>query len=374
MRILVVSGLSTDSGCTLRARYLTAALRRAGGDARLANGLKALPFWLDWPLSALWNLRLAFTPCDVIIGCKPLPTITPLLVLKKLGGCLTVIDIDDLDFAYRGGFAGRVLRLLQRPFPRHFDIVTYHNEALAPAIQKVFGADGSRFVRLRQGVDFDVFSRECAGEPAKLGAAARWVVYPAHLNIASDLDAIFDVMWLARRALPSIRLLVVGGGPAERRFRKLAKTRGLADITTFTGHVSPEAVARYLKAADAGLAYYKDQPANYFRESMKVREMLAMGVKVVSTDVGDLAQFAALTYQTKAVPEEAADLLVRVLRTGGDGRETSGPAFIRREMDWSKVGREFHRVLNAAVTSRGSHCLKVTIHEQSTRGAQRSSD
>lgn len=134
----------------------------------------------------------------------------------------------------------------------------------------------------------------------------------------------------------------------------MAETRNLADVTTFTGHVSPEAVAGYLKAADAGLAYYKDEPVNYFRESMKVREMLAMGIKVVSTDVGDLAQFAALTYQTRAVPEEAADLLVRILLTGGDGRETGGPAFIRREMDWSQVGRQFQRVLEAAVTSRGS--------------------
>lgn len=359
MRILVVSGLSTDSGCMLRARYMTAALRKAGADARLAKGLKALPFWLDWPLSAIWNLRLAFTPCDVIIGCKPLPTIMPLLLLKKLGGSLTVLDIDDLDFAYRGGIPGRILRLLQQPFPKHCDIVTYHNQALAPVIQTVFNVPAGKLVRLSQGVDFDVFSTECAGEPAKLSAPERWVVYPAHLNSASDLDSVFKVMRLARRAMPSVRLLVVGGGPEEQRFRKMAKVRGVAGITTFTGHVPPEAVATYLKAADVGIAYYKDQPANYYRESMKVREMLAMGVKVVSTDVGDLAQFATLTYQTRAVPEEAAELLVHVLLTGGDGREAGGPAFIRQLMDWSRVGREFYGVLKAALAA-AAHRLEVT--------------
>ena len=360
MRILVVSGLSTDSGCMLRARYLTAALRKAGGDARLAKGLKSLPLWLDWPMSAVWNLRLAFSPCDVVIGCKPLPTIMPLLLLKKLAGSLTVVDIDDLDFAYRKGLPGHILRLLQQPFPKRFEIVTFHNEALAPAIRQVFGVPCNRLVRLCQGVDFDVFSPERAQATAKLSSTEQWVVYPAHLNIASDLDAVFEVMRVASRALPSVRLFVVGGGPGERRFRKMAKARGVDQITTFTGHVPPETVATYLKACHAGIVYYKDQPANYYRESMKMREMLAMGVKVISTDVGDLKQFSRYSYQARAVPEDVADLLVSVLLTGGDRRETAGPAFIRQEMDWSRVGQAFYGVLSAALANRRTRSLEVT--------------
>jgi glycosyltransferase involved in cell wall biosynthesis len=352
MRILVVSGLSSDSGCMLRARYLASSLRKAGAEVRLAKAIRALPFWLDWLVSALWNLRFAFWSCDVVIGCKPLPGIIPLLLLKKLCGTLTVLDIDDLDFAYRGGPGGAILRLFQTPFPKRFDIVTYHNQTLAPAIQELFGVPAARLVRLRQGVDFDVFSPNPSTVRPALDTSAHWVAYPGHLNIASDLDAVFEVIRIARKTHPSVRLLVVGGGPGEGKFRAMAKARGVGDITKFTGYVTPDTVALYCKACHAGIAYYKDQPANWYRESMKVREMLAMGMRVVTTSVGELKQFSSLTYQGQAVPEEIAGILLSVLQAGGDGREAAGPPFVRRHMDWAWIGSEFYLSLNAALESR----------------------
>ena len=72
---------------------------------------------------------------------------------------------------------------------------------------------------------------------------------------------------------------------------------------------------------DAAIVYYKDIEVNYFRESMKLREMLALGLKVVCNDVGDLERFKDYTYQTGSGHEEVAHQLVSVLRDGGDGRE-----------------------------------------------------
>lgn len=348
----MVSGLSADSGSALRARYLAKYLRKAGAQARDVSGIRALPLWADWPLSMLWNLRLVFAPCDIIVGCKPLPTIVPLLLLKKLSGALIVVDIDDLDFAYRTGLASRALRAMQTPFPRRFDLVTYHNESLAPVIRDLFKVSPARMVRLRQAVDLDVFSTERVGPKAQLNPSARWVIYPAHLNVASDLECVFETMRIVRHSVPSARLLVVGGGPAKRRLRGLARLRGMKDAAAFTGHVPPEDAAKFMKASDVGLVYYRDLPVNHYRESMKVREMLAMGMKIVATNVGDLRQFAAFTYQADPVPQAVAQVLIHVLRTNGDGRETAGAAFVRREMDWEQVGRSFYDVLIAALAER----------------------
>ena len=104
--------------------------------------------------------------------------------------------------------------------------------------------------------------------------------------------------------------------------RRMARALGMDGLTTFTGHVPPAEVADYLRMGDAAIVYYKDIEVNYFRESMKLREMLALGLKVVCNDVGDLERFKDYTYQTGSGHEEVAHQLVSVLLGRRcDGRE-----------------------------------------------------
>ena len=350
LRIMVVSGLGKDSGCTVRARYLTTALRKAGAKARLAPGLKTLPLFLDQIAASAWNLRLLSHPCDVVIGCKPQPAITPLLTLKKLQGATTVMDIDDLDFGYRSGLLRWMTMRVQQPFPRLCDLVTYHNEALLEVIRDVFHVPAARLFRLPQAVDTDIFHPNVHSAAHRNGSV---VVYPAHLNIASDLDAVFDVIRLARQHLPSLQLVVIGGGPKERHFRALAKAKNVDDITSFTGLVEPECVPKYLARGDIGIAYYKDNEVNRFRASMKVREMLACGLQVVCTDVGDLKQFARFTYQAPPEPLQVSATLVHVLTNGGDGREVMGSSYVRSALAWTTIGKLLYGKLQTLCNKSG---------------------
>ena len=110
----------------------------------------------------------------------------------------------------------------------------------------------------------------------------------------------------------------------------------------------PAEVADYLGIGDAAIVYYKDIEVNYFRESMKLREMLALGPKVVLNDVGDLETLKDYTYQTGSDHEEVANQLVSVLRDGGDGREAREMAYVRRCLDWKDIGaRLLHRITEA---------------------------
>jgi glycosyltransferase involved in cell wall biosynthesis len=281
LRILVLSGLGKDSGCMLRARYLTASLKNAGAEATLAPGIGTLPLFLDLTASALWNLRLLFSPCEVIIACKPLPSVTPLLMLKGMRGAVTVVDIDDLDYGYRTGLLSWITRRMQTPFPKRCNMVTYHNESLVRVIRDAFRVNPEHLFQLPQGVDLGVFQPRPQPAHRNGRGPGPVVVYPAHLNLASDLDAIFEVVRLAHHVLPSLRLMVIGGGPKERHFRRLAKAKNLDGYVEFTGYVQPERVPSYLAMGDAGIAYYKDIEVNYYRSSMKLREMLSTGLKVV---------------------------------------------------------------------------------------------
>jgi phosphatidylinositol alpha-1,6-mannosyltransferase len=160
---------------------------------------------------------------------------------------------------------------------------------------------------------------------------------------------VFRVVAIARQSLPELRLLVVGGGPLERRFRRLAREHGIADATTFTGHVHPSVVRDHVLSADAGILYYEPRHANLYRESMKLREMLAMGLPVVCNDIGELARFAPWTYQGATGYESVAAELVRLLRTGADGRERAGMAYIRANLGWPTLGGRLYARLVRAV-------------------------
>ncbi len=345
-RIIVFSALCRESGSQLRARYLAKALGEAGARVRLVRGFCRLPLGLDYLVSLLTNARLAFASCDVIIGLKPLPNVTLPLLVQKLRGRLTVLDIDDVDFGYRQGWIARLNRALQRPFPARFDLVCYHADRLRDFIVRTFAVSEDRLFQLPQGIDTSLFTAgacnaETRAERARLGLDGRALVaYTAHLNIASDLDAIFDIVALARRTLPNLCLLVIGGGPLEAGFRRLARVRGVEAMTRFTGHLPPEQVVRKLRLADAGLVYYKDNEVNLYRESMKLREMLALGMPIVCNDVGDLRRFCEYTYQTGSEPGAVAAELVRLLGEGPDGRECRGSAFVHETMDWKAGGLE----------------------------------
>ena len=83
---------------------------------------------LELALTLLPNCWLALTcRADLAAGFKPHPNVTLPLLICKLRGMPTWIDVDDLDHAYREGWLSHLVRWMQRPFPRLFTVVSYHN-------------------------------------------------------------------------------------------------------------------------------------------------------------------------------------------------------------------------------------------------------
>ena len=357
LRIAVLSSLARDSGGHLRAFYLAKYLRAAGAEVRFHAGIRSLPAFLDYLVSAVMHTRAALHAYDVVIAQKPLFNVAIPLLVQRARGRVTVVDIDDDDAGFRTGLVARVNAFLQRPLPSRCTLVTYHAETLPERIRSVFHVDAGRLVRLRQGVDLELFDRDGGQHGTPPGDASRepLVAYAGHLNVASELEAVFRIILRARRDLPRLRLLVIGGGPLERHFRRLAREIGVADATTFTGHVAPETVCEQLRGASAGILYYESRDANRYRESMKLREMLALGLPIVCNDFGELPRFSDWTYQASGYDGVAARLN-DLLRHGGDGRERAGMEYVRRELDWSWHARALHeRLVQEVAAARLAH-------------------
>lgn len=354
MKVLVLSSLAANTGGAVRAEYIAESLRRCGAEVHFVHPMpKALPLMLDFALSLpIYTVAsLALKP-DVAIAIKAYPNAGIPLLLKKQVGTKIVIDIDDLAYAYRTGVVACLSRISQQPFPSRCDLVTYHCDGLYGHIVTELGVLPEKTYRLDQGVDlrlFDPRSVEVTAQKALrerfLLAGCKVLTYVAHLDVACDLDAVLFALRLICQEQRNVKLLIVGDGALRRHFMKMARDLCLDNNVIFVGLAKREEVADYISIADACIVYYKDKPVSYYRVSMKLREYLAMGRRVICNDVGDLKEFAAWTYQTSSALGEFADKIVDVLRGNSDGREFEGQEFVQRNCSWDTIGRAFYERL-----------------------------
>lgn len=113
-----------------------------------------------------------------------------------------------------------------------------------------------------------------------------------------DYRGMFDAVRLLRVTYPDIRLTVVGSGPKQESLMSYVRDHGLADIITFTGHLSHGEALEVISRSGVGMALYNGAWSfNHFGDSMKCREFFCFGLPVVTTDthstVDEIQQYGA---------------------------------------------------------------------------------
>ena len=334
MKIQVFSSCAQDTGSWVRTCNIVEALGRHATVELVWALPRCLPFRLDIVLSFPWYLLRALTSrADVLLASKPFPnTMLPLLLARWLRGKKVVVDVDDLDHGYVTGLPARIIAALQRPFPRHFDLVTVHHEKLGAFVREGLHVPEERIYRLAQGVNLERF-RSSGSAPADRST----LFFMGHLDVASSLESLLRAVALVQ-AVRSAPLTVVGGGRLKHRFRAEAAARGVE--VRFTGRLTVDRTACELDRAGVCLVYYDETEANACRCSMKIREYLAMGKRVVSNDFGDLREFQRFTYSSSSRIEDFACAIQAAL-DGGDGREEVGARYVKDHYDWDSIGARF---------------------------------
>jgi PEP-CTERM/exosortase A-associated glycosyltransferase len=156
------------------------------------------------------------------------------------------------------------------------------------------------------------------------------------------LDLLIEAMPALLRERPTLRLLLVGGGPCDAALRARAEALGLKERVVFTGRVPHSQVERYYDLID--LLVYPRHPMRLTElvTPLKPLECMSQGRVLLASDVGghrELVVDGETGFLFKAGDGQA--LVQRVLQVLGLREEwarirSQGMTFIERERNWTR--------------------------------------
>lgn len=186
---------------------------------------------------------------------------------------------------------GPLERALRRRFERHLrhaDAVIAASESLGALLRReVPGAPEVRVVP--NGVDCDAF-RPGPSDPALragLGLEGALVVgSTSTMQRYEGLGGLIRAAERARRHVPHLAVLLVGGGVEDAELRALAAEVEVPVV--FTGRVPSADVPRYLREIDVFAVPRLDATVTRYASPLKLVEALAAGRAAVGSRVGDV--------------------------------------------------------------------------------------
>lgn len=349
MKIGILSSLPYNTGASLRGQYLANYLEREGHNVHYFKPHCPLKYKTEYIVSIPYNILRVFNrPFDFLIVLKPYPGgCLPALINRILKKTKIVIDIDDLDYTYRKGLLANIIKVVQElSIPKSDVITVLDNDYLVNYLTENLSVPLKKIIRLPQGVDTDMF------DPSRYNGKtirrqlklenSNVFVFTGHLIDAAELDSVLYAFRQVIEERPNTKLIVVGGGPCLKSYKQLVKRLKISDYVIFTGYIeNVEDIPNYTSLADVCICYYGDKPSNYYRASMKVREYLSMGKKVVCTDVGDLKSFKDYVIQTKPNIEDFAKGMLHALDTSdSDNEQLKRREFILNNYSWNKIAKK----------------------------------
>ncbi len=235
------------------------------------------------------------TGCDLVHVCKPQPIngLAGLLAARLLRRPL-YIDCDDYEAGgnrFSAAWQMRLVRLFEDRLPRHAAGVTVNTHFIEQRYLAL-GLPAERLVYVPNGVAAQALvapRRHVEGLRRALGLQGQAVVaYVGTLSQTThNVGLLLDAFALVARRLSHVRLLLVGDGEDRAALHARAQRLGIAEHTLFVGAVPAHAVPTYLALATCSVDPVADDGVARGRSPLKIVESLALGVPVVTGDVGD---------------------------------------------------------------------------------------
>jgi glycosyltransferase involved in cell wall biosynthesis len=247
----------------------------------------------------------------------------------------------------------RVVRYFEDSIVNHVRALTVNTRFTQKRYQQL-GFPPERIAYIPNGIERARF--ELQQQPTAL--RQKWgiapetplVMYVGSLGLASHpVDLLIRAFPKVAQECPKARLMLVGGGEDFDSLQAETRSLGLGDQVIFTGRVSPEKVATYLAIATLSVDPVYDNPTARARSPLKIVESLAMGVPVVTGNVGDrpflLANGEMGVITEPGSSEALAEGIIALVKDADMRTKMSNSAFENREnWYWERLINDFVKV------------------------------
>jgi glycosyltransferase involved in cell wall biosynthesis len=267
-----------------------------------------------------------------------------------------VVDSDDWEG--RGGwndllpypYAAKLLFGWQeRDLPRRAAAVTVASRTLETQVWGL-GVPRERVFYLPNGVSVEhaTSNVECSSAQALAGRAVTFDVRRSTFNLLLytrfwefDLRDLVAALAGIAAVRSDVRLVVVGRGERgeERELLRLAARAGLAGMLDYRGWLEPATIPAVLAAADVALSPLDDTLINRARGLAKLLELMAAGLPIVASRVGQAAEYIEDGRSGLLVPPGEPGALARAVLAlladaGTRARLTAGALARAAEYRW----------------------------------------
>lgn len=306
--------------------------------------------WDAW--NTTWRLRrLAHERFDLVhaFDCRP-AVILPALAVRRRSGA--PLFIDWADWWGRGGtiqersgwmvrtFFGPVETWFEEAFRTHATANTTIIETLSQRCIAL-GVDPRRVKWLPNGCPPPAATRLTQADArGRLGLPAAPLLVYVGVAFPADATFLFDALRDVRRALPDVRLALVGRN-------SMHVPSDLEDAVIRTGFVEDADLRLWLAAADAGLLVLRDTIASRGRWPGKLSEYLSGGVPIAMTGVGAAAEFLAArgaAAVSAPTPRDYARRIVDLVAAPAEQEalRERGRQLAAHELGWARLAGELH--------------------------------
>ena len=264
----------------------------------------------------LWEMLRR--PYDVIHGVEEAGLIACLL--GRFCGASIVFEKHSDPASHRAGFLKNIVlkayAQVERLIIAGADAVIGTGTTLVRQVESLNGRATAHHV-------FDLPSSKVEADEARAAVIRReWqkspdeilALYVGSFAVYQGVDLLFEAMAEAFTANPKLRLVIVGGSPAQRAERTAwLMERGLADRVTFAGFVAPDELPHHLRAVDILLS----PRISGVNSPLKMLDYLKIARPIVATD---LPANRELVDESCAllVPAEPAAFAAGVLKIAAD--------------------------------------------------------
>lgn len=141
----------------------------------------------------------------------------------------------------------RLLGIWLRKSLRRFDAIFSVSKAAASFAEETFGIKDSTIVP--NVVVVDAFAK---ATPMDVSSSIKAIMYLGRLEPRKGCVVLLEALTILRQksGIPPWRVVICGRGPLDAELKQYVRDHGLMDMVKFTGFVSDEDKARYLRGSD----------------------------------------------------------------------------------------------------------------------------